>query len=135
MSSENEIRSKISALEDEITKVEETASKNESAVENEVDAGFNSKIKEIEVKLSAEQSSLDEATSKANEWVGKKKELSTSVSNLQKELKTITKERGIALKTKIKDIATEKKTKIKPINAEMKQWQGELKRLQKSMEE
>ena len=42
--SENEIRSQIASKEDNITKVEEEASKKEAAAENEVAAEFDEKL-------------------------------------------------------------------------------------------
>ena len=129
---ENEIRSQIAAKEEQITKIEEEASKKEAGAENEVNANYGAKIAEIETKLSAEEASLAEATAKADEWVNKRKELAFSVKSLKAEYKLLNKEKDSGLRVKVKEINGDKKAQISPIRSAIKAHQKELKALEKA---
>ncbi len=53
--SEEEIRSQISVKEDDITRVEEEASKKDASAEKEIEDEFNPEISEVTLKLEAEE--------------------------------------------------------------------------------
>ncbi|MHA1688048.1 MAG: hypothetical protein ACTSYC_01125 [Promethearchaeota archaeon] len=130
--SEADIRSKISAKEDEITKVEEAASKKETEAENQIKGEYDPKIDETSKKLAEEQKLLDEAIQNFNQWKAKMEEKKATVKNLGKELKTLKSTKDKALKTKLKEIQKEKSTNIKAIQKEIKALQKELAALQKA---
>jgi hypothetical protein len=81
--------------------------------------------------LDAEQKKLDEANSKAEEWVAKKKESSVIVKNLAKEHINLNKAKDKTLKEKLKAIAVEQKSKIKTVQTELKSLRKQLATIQK----
>ncbi len=127
----DELRSQISAKEDEITKIEEESNKKEASAEKEIEAEYDSKIKDTESNLAGEQKELEEATAKAAEWNAKQKEKSVAVKTLNKELATNTKLKSKALATKLKEINVDKKGKIKAIQGEIKGLNKQIKLLEK----
>ncbi len=130
--SEEDIRSKISAKEDEITKVEEAASKKEADAEKQIEADFNPKIDASSTKLGAEQKLLDEATQNFNKWKTTLDEKKASVKNLTNELSSLKSNKDKSLKAKLKEIEKEKSTNIKALNKEIKALNKELAALQKA---
>lgn len=133
--SEDEIRSQISAKEDEITKVEEEAANKEASVEKEVDAEYDPKIADAESKLSTEQGLLEEAEQKFAEWKDTLKEKKGLVKSLSKEVKTLAKEKAKEVKNKKKEIQGELKTKVKDLQKQKKQLEKELSALQSAAAE
>jgi len=124
--SEENIRGQISAKEDEITRIEEDASKKEASAEKEIEEEFDPKIEEAQVKLDEEEKLRDEAIEKAAEWTGKKKEKIIAAKAANKMHNTLKSDKEKALNGKLKEIESEKKGKIKEI-------QGEIKALQKQI--
>ncbi len=132
--SEEEIRSKISDKQDDITKIEEEITKKEASAEREIEADFDSKIKTTKDTLGAEQKNLDEAIQKAEEWTTKEKQFKEIVKNLTKELEKLKKDKASALKDKLKEIDNEKKSRIGAVDKEIKVLEKELKKLLKAAE-
>ena len=60
--SEQELRSQIADKEDEITRVEEEASKKEASAEKEIEADFDDKINDTKSKLEVGEVDLKEHT-------------------------------------------------------------------------
>ena len=130
--SEGEYRSQISAKQDEITRIEEEATKNEASAEKEIETEYNPQISSTESTLASEEKLRDEAIEKAAEWVSKKKEKTASAKTASKELSILKKGKGKALNTKLKLIASDKKNKIKVINGEIKALNKQISALQKA---
>ena len=124
--SEENIRGQISAKEDEITRIEEDASKKEASAEKEIEEEFDPKIEESQIKLNEEENLRDEAIEKTAEWTGKKKEKIATAKVANKMLNTLKTDKEKALNGKLKEIESEKKGTIKEI-------QGEIKALQKQI--
>jgi hypothetical protein len=129
--SEESLRGQISAKEDEITRVEEDASKKEASAEKEIEDEYNPKISETEATLAEEEKLRDEAIEKAAEWTTKKKEKIASAKMASKELATLKKDKTKALNTKLKEIAADKKGKIKEISGEIKGLQKQITAIEK----
>ncbi|MFX1446315.1 MAG: hypothetical protein ACFFHV_23210 [Promethearchaeota archaeon] len=130
--SESDLRSQISAKEDDITKIEEEAAKKDASAEKEVDNEYDSKIADVKSNLDSEQAKLNEAIEKAAEWAAKKIELSKTVKVFSKEYKKLNNEKINALKTKLKQIETDKKTRIKPLMSEIRSLKKQLAALEKA---
>ena len=118
--SEENLKGQISAKKDEVTRVEEDATKKEASAEAEVEGEYDPKITETEATLGEETKLRDEAIEKATEWTAKKKEKIVVAKTASKLLATLKSDKEKALKVKLKEIETEKKNKIKAINAEIK---------------
>lgn len=130
--SEADIRSKISAKEDDITKVEELASKKEADAGKSADAEYDPKIADVSSKFEAEQKLLDEATEKYNTWKAKMEEKKAVVKDLSRQLSSLKSGKEKGLKTNLKAIEKEKKTNIKVIQKEIKALNKELSALEKA---
>ncbi|MFX1311706.1 MAG: hypothetical protein ACFFHD_03700 [Promethearchaeota archaeon] len=130
--SEENIRGQISAKEDEITRIEEEAAKQEASAEAEVEREYNPKIESTETKQNEEEVLRDEAIEKAAEWTQKKKDKIAAAKAASKELSGLKKEKEKALNVKLKEIASEKKTKIKEVQGEIKALKKELAAIEKA---
>ena len=130
--SEENIRGQISAKEDEITRQEEEASKKEASAESEVEAEYNPKIQDAEVKLKDEEGLRDEAIEKAAEWKVKMQEKKTSAKLANKTLNTLKSDKEKALNGKLKEIEGEKKVKVKEIQGEIKVLQKQIAAIEKA---
>jgi hypothetical protein len=124
--SEEYIRGQISAKEDEITRIEEEASKKDASAEAEIEEKFDVKIEEAKVKVDEEEGLRDEAIQKSEEWTQKKKEKIAAAKNANKILVNLKSDKDKALNEKLKEIETDKKSQIKAV-------QGEIKTLQKQL--
>jgi len=129
--SEEYIRGQISAKEDEITRIEEEASKKDASAEAEVEEEFDPKIEEANLKIDEEEGLRDEAIQQAEEWTQKKKEKITAAKTANKLLANLKVEKEKALNMKLKEIETEKKTQIKEVQGEIKSLQKQLLALEK----
>jgi chromosome segregation ATPase len=129
--SEENIRGQISAKEDEITRIEEDASKKDAAAESEIEAEYDPQIEEITTKLAEEEGLRDEAIEKAEEWTQKKKEKIAAAKDASKTLSKLKSEKDKALNSKLKEIAGDKKTKIKEVESEIKGLKKDLAALEK----
>jgi len=129
--SEDELRSQISAKEDEITKIEEEANKKEASAEKEVEGEYDAQITAAEGTLAADEKARDEAIEKAAEWLAVKKEKITAAKLASKEVATLTKGKAGALKLKLKDIIAGKKADVKAVQTEIKALNKQLSALQK----
>lgn len=130
--SEENIRGQISAKEDEITRIEEDASKKEASAEKEIEEEFDPKIMETQVKLDEEEKLRDEAIEKAAEWTAKKKEQIAAAKVANKMLNTLKSDKEKALNGKLKEIESEKKGKIKEIQGEIKALQKQIAAIEKA---
>ncbi|NVM35726.1 MAG: hypothetical protein HWN81_09035 [Candidatus Lokiarchaeota archaeon] len=130
--SEENIRGQISAKEDEVTRIEEEASKEEASAESEVEAEYNPKITKAEAKLNEEEVLRDEAIEKAAEWNAKMKEKKVAAKDASKTLNTLKSDKEKALNSKLKEIANEKKTKVKEIQGEIKVLQKQIAAIEKA---
>ncbi len=130
--SEEEIRSQISAKEDDITRIEEEASKKEGSAEGEVEGEFDPKINETNSKLEEEEKLRDEAIDKAAEWAETKKEKIAAAKNESKALSKLKSDKEKALNNKLKEIESEKKNKIKDIQKEISAKKKQLSNLEKA---
>ncbi|MFX1587121.1 MAG: hypothetical protein ACFFC1_03110 [Promethearchaeota archaeon] len=110
---EEEIRTKISDLKDDITRIEEDATKKEANAEKEIEADWDSKIHDTKSNLDTDETDLKEAIEKADEWVSKRNRLTVEVKSLKKEHINLLKGKDKALKDKLNNIEKEKKSKIK----------------------
>ena len=128
---EENIRGQISAKEDEITRIEEDASKKEAFAEKEIEEEFDPKIEEAETILKEEEELRDGAIQKANEWTQKKKEKIASSKAANKPLSQLKNEKEKALNAKLKEIANDKKGKIKEVHSEIKSLEKQLAALEK----
>lgn len=129
--SEEYIRGQISAKEDEITRIEEDASKKDASAEAEIEEEFDPKIEEANVKVEEEEGLRDEAIQKAEEWTQKKKEKIAAAKSTNKMLANLKSDKEKALNVKLKEIETEKKTQIKEVQTEIKSLQKQLLALEK----
>ena len=111
--SEEYIRGQISAKEDEITRVEEEASKKDASAETEIEAEFDLQIEEAKAKVDEEEGLRDEAIQKSEEWTQKKKEKIATAKDANKKLGNLKSEKDKALNEKLKEIENEKKSQIK----------------------
>ena len=82
--SEEHIRGQISAKEDEITRIEEDASKKDASAEKEIEEEFDFRIEEVKMRLGDEIQLRDEAIQQAEEWTQKKKEKIATVKDVEK---------------------------------------------------
>ncbi len=130
--SEENIRGQISAKKDEITRVEEEASKDEASAEKEIETEYNLKIQEAETKLNEEEGLRDEAIEKAAEWTTKKKEKIAAAKLANKTLNTLKSDKEKALNSKLKEIEGEKKTKVKEVQGEIKALQKQIAAIEKA---
>ncbi len=117
---EENIRGQISAKEDEITRIEEEASKEEASAESKVETEYNPKIEAAEAKLNEEEVLRDEAIQKSEEWNNKKKEKIAAAKTANKTLSQLKSEKEKALNINLKEIANDKKGKIKEVQVEIK---------------
>jgi len=129
--SEEEIRSQISAKEDDVTRIEEEASKKDGSAEKEIEDEFDPKIAEVNAKLGEEEKLRDEAIEKAAEWADKKKEKIAAAKSESKALSKLKSDKEKALNDKLKSIESEKKNKIKDIQKEIKSLKKQLVNLEK----
>ncbi len=129
--SEEEIRSQISAKEDDITRIEEEASKKDASAEKEIEDEFDPKIEETNTKLGEEEKLRDEAIEKAAEWADKKKEKIAAAKNEGKTLSKLKSDKEKALNNKLKDIESEKKAQIKEKQKEINALKKQLSNLEK----
>lgn len=129
--SEEEIRSQISAKEDDITRIEEEASKNDASAEKEIEDEFDPKIDETNTKLGEEEKLRDEAIEKAAEWADKKKEKIAVAKSESKALSKLKSDKEKALNNKLKEIESDKKTQIKEKQKEINSLKKQLSNLEK----
>ena len=129
--SEEYIRGQISAKEDEITRIEEDASKKDASAEAEIEEEFDPKIEEANAKVEEEEGLRDEAIEKAAEWTAKKKEKIAAAKDVNKKLNTLKNDKEKSLNVKLKEIETEKKSQVKEIHGEIKTLQKQLLALEK----
>jgi hypothetical protein len=129
--SEEYIRGQISVKEDEITRIEEDASKKEASAEAEIEEEFDPQIEAAKIKLAEEESLRDEAIQKVEEWTQKKKEKITAAKNATKEHAQLKKEKANALNAKLKEIENDKKNQIKEVQSEIKSLDKQLVALEK----
>ena len=130
--SEEEIRSQISAREDDITRIEEEASKKDASAEKEIEELFDQKISDANSILEEETSLRDEAIEKAAEWTQKKKEKIGAAKNADKTHSKLKSDKTKALNDKLKAIETEKKNRIKAIQKEINTFKKQLIALEKA---
>ncbi|NVM45976.1 MAG: hypothetical protein HWN79_13750 [Candidatus Lokiarchaeota archaeon] len=128
--SEQELRSQIAEKEDEITRVEEDASKKEASAEKEIEADFDDKIDDTKSKLEVGEVDLKEATEKSKDWTKKMNKLNVEVSSLKKKLDNLIKGKAKALNKKLDDILKEKRNKIKSYEADIKAFRKKLEKLE-----
>lgn len=129
--SEEYIRGQISAKEDEITRIEEDASKKDASAEAEIEEEFDPKIEEANAKVEEEEGLRDEAIQKVEEWTQKKKEKIAAAKSTNKLLANLKSDKEKALNVKLKEIEAEKKTQIKEVQTEIKSLQKQLLALEK----
>jgi len=127
---EQEIRTQISEKEDEITRVEENASKKEASAEKEIEANFDDKINDTKSKLEVGEVDLKEATEKSKEWTKKMNKLTVEVSSNKKKYDNLVKGKAKALNKKLDNILKEKKTKIKSYETDIKALRKKLDKLE-----
>ena len=128
--SEQEIRTQISEKEDEITRVEEDASKKEASAEKEIEADYDEKINDTKSKFEVGEVDLKEAIEKSKEWTKKMNKLTVEVSSLKKKLDNLIKGKAKALNKKLDGILKEKKTKIKSYEADIRDLRKKLEKLE-----
>ncbi len=128
--SEQELRSQIADKEDEITRVEEEASKKEASAEKEIEADFDEKINDTKSKLDVGEVDLKEATEKSKEWTKKMNKLNVEVSALKKKHENLVKGKAKALNKKLDNILKNKKSKIKAFEAEIKTLRKKVEKLE-----
>lgn len=128
---EENIRGQISAKEDEITRIEEEASKEEASAESKVETEYNPKIEAAETKLNQEEVLRDEAIQKAEEWNNKKKEKIATAKEANKTLSQLKSGKEKALNIKLKEIANDKKGKIKEVQGEIKSLKKQIAAIEK----
>ena len=129
--SEEYIRGQISAKEDEITRIEEEASKKDASAEAEIEAEFDLQIEEAKVKVDEEEGLRDEAIQKSEEWTQKKKEKIATAKDVNKILANLKSDKDKALNVKLKEIENDKKSQIKEVQGEIKTLQKQLIALEK----
>ncbi|MHA2397357.1 MAG: hypothetical protein ACXADU_00525 [Promethearchaeota archaeon] len=128
---EEEIRSQISAREDDITRIEEEASKKDASAEKEIEDLFDQKITNAKAVLDEETGLRDEAIEKAAEWTQKKKKKIAAAKDADKAHNKLRSDKTKALNDKLKAIETDKKNKIKAIQKEINGFKKQLIALEK----
>jgi len=128
--SEQELRSQIADKEDEITRVEEEASKKEASAEKEIEADFDDNINDTKSKLEVGEVDLKEATEKSKEWTKKMNKLTVEVAALKKKHENLVKGKAKALNKKLDNILKEKKSKIKSYESDIKAIRKQLEKLE-----
>ncbi|HDZ16887.1 MAG TPA: hypothetical protein ENH75_01265, partial [archaeon] len=96
--SEENLKGQISAKEDEITRVEEDATKKEASAEKEVEEEYDPKITNAETSLAEEEKLRDEAIEKAAEWSAMEKEKKTAAKDAIKLFANLKSDKEKALK-------------------------------------
>ncbi|MBY8991713.1 MAG: hypothetical protein KGD58_13275 [Candidatus Lokiarchaeota archaeon] len=129
--SEEYIRGQISAKEDEITRIEEEASKKDASAEAEIEAEFDLQIEEAKTKVDEEEGLRDEAIQKSEEWTQKKKEKIATAKDANKIFANLKSDKDKALNVKLKEIENDKKSQIKEVQGEIKTLQKQLIALEK----
>ena len=129
--SEEYIRGQISAKEDEITRIEEEASKKDASAEAEIEAEFDLQIEESKAKVDEEEGLRDEAIQKSEEWTQKKKDKIATAKDANKILANLKSDKDKALNVKLKEIENDKKSQIKEVQGEIKTLQKQLIALEK----
>ncbi|MFW9895238.1 MAG: hypothetical protein ACFFD7_05480 [Candidatus Thorarchaeota archaeon] len=129
--SEEYIRGQISAKEDEITRIEEEASKKDASAEAEIEEEYDPQLEEAKAKLDEEEGLRDEAIEKAEEWTQRKKEKIAAAKEAKKVFEALKSDKAKALNAKLKEIENDKKTQIKEVQGEIKGLQKQLIALEK----
>ena len=129
--SEEYIRGQISAKEDEITRVEEEASKKDASEEAEIEGEFDPQLEVAKAKVDEEEGLRDEAIQKSEEWAQKKKEKIATAKNANKIFANLKSDKERALNEKLKEIEGDKKSQIKEVQGEIKGLQKQLIALEK----
>ncbi|MFX1457709.1 MAG: hypothetical protein ACFFDB_20265 [Promethearchaeota archaeon] len=129
--SEEYIRGQISAKEDEITRIEEEASKKDASAEAEIEEEYDPQLEEAKAKLDEEEGLRDEAIEKAEEWTQRKKQKIAAAKEAKKVFEALKSDKAKALNAKLKEIENDKKTQIKEVQGEIKGLQKQLIALEK----
>ena len=130
--SEEDLNGQISAKEDEVTRVEEDATKKRASAEAEVEGEYDPKIAAAETTLAEEEKLRDEAIEKAAEWAAKEKEKKVTAKDGSKLLGNLKSDKEKALKVNLKEIDNDEKIKIKALNGEIGKIRKEIARLEKA---
>ena len=129
--SEEYIRGQISAKEDEITRIEEEASKKDASAEAEIEEEFDLQLEVAKAKVDEEEGLRDEAIQKSEEWTQKKKEKIVTAKDANKIFSSLKSDKEKALNEKLKEIENDKKSQIKEVQGEIKGLQKQLIALEK----
>lgn len=125
--SKEELRNEINRVQSEIIKIEDGTKKKVAYIKNKIEEEYTPKIIEIELRLQAEQSKLEEINKKIQESVSEKKGLSARIKYLKKKDTTMKKEKIKRMNEELKAISKEKDTKMKGITKQITVLEKELK--------
>ena len=128
--SEEEIRTKISDNKDDITRIEEDATKKEAGAEKKIEGDWDDKIKETKENLDTSEANLKEATESADKWVKAKSKFTVESKSLKIQYENYLKGKDKALKKLLEDIDKEKKSKIRTKEREIKSLAKKLEKLE-----
>jgi len=128
--SEEEIRTQISDKKDDITRIEEDATKKEAGAEKKIEGDWDDKIKETKENLDASVANLKEATENADKWVKAKSKFTVESKSLKIQYENYVKGKDKALKKLLEDIDKEKKSKIRNKEREIKTLEKKVEKLE-----
>ncbi|MBY9004289.1 MAG: hypothetical protein KGD73_09985 [Candidatus Lokiarchaeota archaeon] len=128
--SEEEYRTQVSDLKDEITRIEEDTTKKEAGAEKKIEGDWDAKINDTKEKYDVAVVELKEAKEEASKWVKKRDKLIVEEKSLKTQYDKYLKGKEKALKDLLNDIDQEKKSKIKEKDKQIKILDKKLKKLE-----
>ena len=109
--SEEEYRTQVSDLKDEITRIEEDATKKEAGAEKKIEGDWDAKINDTKGKYDVAVVDLKEAKEEASKWVKKRDKLIVEEKSLKTQYDKYLNGKEKALKDLLNNIDGEKKSK------------------------
>ena len=127
--SEEEYRTQVSDLKDDITRIEEDTTKKEAGAEKKIEGDWDVKINDTKEKYDTAVLDLKEAREEASKWVKKRDKLIVEEKSLKTQYDKYLKGKEKALKDLLNDIDGEKKANIKAKDKQIKNLEKKLEKL------
>jgi len=127
--SEEEYRTQVSDLKDDITRIEEDTTKKEAGAEKKIEGDWDVKINDTKEKYDTAVVDLKEAKEEASKWVKKRDKLIVEEKSLKTQYDKYLKGKEKALKDLLNDIDGDKKSKIKAKDKQIKILEKKLEKL------
>ena len=127
--SEEEYRTQVSDLKDDITRIEEDTTKKEAGAEKKIEGDWDAKINDTKGKYDVTVIDLKEAKEEASKWVKKRDKLIVEEKSLKTQYEKYLKGKEKALKDLLNDIDGDKKSNIKAKDKQIKILEKKLEKL------